>query len=73
MEENKLKTYKFWVSLSSALFLVLQTVLKIFGINLSEEAFIAFVDSILGVFVLTGFLKPKDEQEQKSKDDENEK
>ena len=70
--KNYLKSYKFWLSVFSALFLILEAILKPFNVILSEESYMTFVNIILGFLVFLGIISvPKDEQAQdETKQDE---
>jgi len=74
--KTQIKTYRFWLSVSSAIFLMLQGVLKLFDITISEEIYAVAINAILGVFVFLGIIsspeeiKDKDESEEKTKESE---
>ncbi len=77
MSENikkYLKSYKFWLSACSALFLILESVLKHFNIDLNEEEFMFYVNIILGFLVFWGILSyPKSDNEQDDLEQKNQK
>ena len=54
--KNRLKTYSFWVSLASAILLLVQSVGKPLGLVLNEEIYMSIVNSVLGVFVVLGII-----------------
>ena len=54
--KNRLKTYSFWVSLASAILLLVQSVGKPLGLVLNEEIYLSIVNSVLGVFVVLGII-----------------
>lgn len=54
--KNRLKTYSFWVSLASAILLLIQSVGKPLGLVLNEELYMSIVNSVLGVFVVLGII-----------------
>ena len=69
------KSYRFWLSVSSALFLILENVLKHFNIDLNEEEFMFYVNIVLGFFVFLGIIsypKSPKSDEKTPKIDENE-
>lgn len=56
---SKWKNYGLWVSLVSALLLVVQTVGKIFGFQFTPEQYdeiVAAVNAVLGVLVVLGIV-----------------
>ena len=55
---NKFKTTGFWVSLSGAVMLVVQTILGAFGITFNSEIVSNVVSAICGVLVMVGVLIP---------------
>lgn len=55
---KKIKTTGFWISLSGAVMLVVQTILGAFGITFNSEIVNTIVSAICGVLVLTGVLIP---------------
>ena len=70
-----LKTYTFWVAVLSGIFLLVQRILKCFGISITEESYMIAVESVLGVFVMAGILiapPKKEENEQETLETEDE-
>jgi len=69
---KKTKTYAFWMSVSSAVLLVIVQILSIFGINISSQAISEIISGVLGVFVVTGILigpiKEEENDDDKTKD-----
>lgn len=55
---NKFKTTGFWISLSGAIMLVVQTILGAFGITFNSEIVSNVVSAICGVLVMVGVLIP---------------
>lgn len=73
--KQKLKSYKFWISASSALFLVCEAVLKIFGVTISEDSFMTVINAVLGVFVLLGIVsvpKKSEKTDEENNESQNE-
>ncbi|MBR1925637.1 MAG: hypothetical protein IJ837_02155 [Clostridia bacterium] len=68
--KTQIKTYRFWLSVSSAIFLILQGVLKLFNITISEEVYALVVNAILGVFVFLGIISSPEEAKDKNEDEE---
>lgn len=54
--KNRLKNYSFWVSLASAVLLLVQAVGKPLGLVINEEIYMSIVNSVLGVFVVLGII-----------------
>ena len=54
--KNRLKNYSFWVSLASAILLLVQAVGKPLGLVINEELYMSIVNSVLGVFVVLGII-----------------
>lgn len=55
---NKIKTTGFWISLSGAIVLVLQTVGEIFGFTINSQIVSTLISSICSVLVVVGILIP---------------
>ncbi|PKK95976.1 MAG: hypothetical protein CVV59_00890 [Tenericutes bacterium HGW-Tenericutes-4] len=58
--KQKLKSYGFWMSLTMAIILVLQTLGKTFSFTVDEEVIVGIVTSVIGVFVVLGFVQKKE-------------
>lgn len=77
--KNYLKSYKFWLAVFSALFLILEAILKPFNVILCEESYMTFVNIILGFLVFLGIIsvpqgeQTEDELEQESIEQQNKK
>ena len=54
--KNRLKNYSFWVSLASAILLLVQAIGKPLGLVINEELYMSIVNSVLGVFVVLGII-----------------
>ena len=54
--KNRLKSYSFWVSLASAVLLLVQAIGKPLGLVINEEIYMSIVNSVLGVFVVLGII-----------------
>ncbi len=54
--KNRLKNYSFWVSLASAILLLVQAIGKPLGLVINEEIYMSIVNSVLGVFVVLGII-----------------
>lgn len=54
--KNKLKSYSFWVSLASAILLLVQTIGRPLGLVIDESTYMSIVNSVLGVFVVLGII-----------------
>lgn len=54
--KNKLKSYSFWVSLASAVLLLVQTIGRPLGLVIDESTYMSIVNSVLGVFVVLGII-----------------
>lgn len=52
----RIKSYSFWVSLASAILLLVQAVGKPLGLVINEEIYMSIVNSVLGVFVVLGII-----------------
>lgn len=54
--KDKLKSYSFWVSLASAILLLVQTIGRPLGLVIDESTYMSIVNSVLGVFVVLGII-----------------
>ena len=54
--KEKLKSYRFWVSLASAILLLVQAIGGPLGLSVDEETYMSIVNSALGVFVVLGII-----------------
>lgn len=54
--KDKIKSYSFWVSLASAILLLVQTVGKSLGLLIDESTYMSVVNSVLGIFVVLGII-----------------
>ena len=54
--KQRLKTYSFWVSLASAILLLVQTIGRPLGLVIDEALYMSVVNSVLGVFVVLGII-----------------
>ena len=54
--KNKLKSYSFWVSLASAILLLIQTIGRPLGLVIDESTYTSIVNSVLGIFVVLGII-----------------
>ena len=54
--KEKLKSYRFWVSLASAVLLLVQAIGSPLGLSVDEETYMSIVNSVLGVFVVLGII-----------------
>jgi len=72
--KQKLKTYGFWISLATAILVVLKVLGDAFSFYINEELVLGVVSSICGVFVVLGFIhKPSDEKSTKENENEEKK
>lgn len=53
---DKFKSYKFWVALTSAVIIFLNTLGKELGFTISEEAMTSIVMAFCSVLVILGFV-----------------
>lgn len=56
--KDRIKTYNFWVSLSSAIFLLLKVLGNQFGFNVNESLFSDLITSLCGILVILGIIVP---------------
>ena len=54
--KEKIKNYGFWMSLTAAIIIVLQTLGKTFAFSVNDEAISAVVNSICGVLIVLGII-----------------
>ena len=50
------KSYSFWLSIASAIFLLVQAIGKPLGLNINEEIYMSIINAVLGIFVVLGIL-----------------
>ena len=53
---KKFRSYSFWVSLTSAILILLQSIAKIFGFEIENDLIENFIMSICGVLVVFGIV-----------------
>lgn len=70
--KNRLKNYSFWVSLASAVLLLVQAIGKPLGLIINEEIYMSIVNSVLGVFVVLGIISHPAQNLLSSKDTQTE-
>lgn len=56
--KDRIKTYNFWVSLSSAIFLLLKVLGQQFGFYVDENIFTDLMTSLCGILVILGIIVP---------------
>lgn len=56
--KDRIKTYNFWVSLSSAIFLLLKVLGTQFGFKVDESLFSDLFTSLCGILVILGIIVP---------------
>ena len=67
-----LKSYRFWLAIGSAIFIILENILKHFNIDLNEDDFMFVVNIVLGVFVFLGIISyPNEDDFLQNDDDKN--
>ena len=64
---ERIKTYNFWVSLSSAIFLIIKVLGTQIGFNVDESLFSDLITSICSILVLLGIIVPPKNPEIKLK------
>ena len=69
--KNRLKSYSFWVSLASAILLLVQAIGKPLGLVINEEIYMSIVNSVLGVFVVLGIISHPAQNLLTNKDTQN--
>ena len=61
--KQRLKSYKFWVSLSASVILLVNSLGNLFGFKIDEVAMESVIMAFCGVLVVLGFVdKPKENQ-----------
>ena len=74
MSKPLFKTYSFWLGLSSAVLLLIQSIGEPLGLKINEAQYMAIVNAILGVFVVLGIISnPASKQNNNQDDDKLEK
>ena len=63
--KERIKTYNFWVSLASAILLLLNTIGKRFNFSVDENLYNDLFTSFCGVLVLLGIIVPPSNQKNK--------
>jgi len=63
---KKINTYSFWVSLSSALLIIVQAVGRPLGYEVDTEVYMSIINSVLGAFVLVGIVPKPSKLEETS-------
>jgi len=53
---TQLKSYSFWLGISSALLLLVQAIGEPLGLEINEEAYMSIINAVLGVFVVLGII-----------------
>ena len=72
--DKKYKSFSFWLSLFSAILILIQSVLKPLGLQISEDVYMSIVNSLLGIFVVLGFIsKPQDDETKNFTEDDSKK
>ena len=56
--KDRIKTYNFWVSLASAVFLIISTLGKKFNFSVDENMYNDLFTSFCGILVLLGIIIP---------------
>lgn len=56
--KERIKTYNFWVSLTSALFLIINLIGQKFGFRVDESIFNDVITALCGILVLLGIIAP---------------
>lgn len=56
--KDRIKTYNFWVSLSSAIFLIIKLLGQQFNFNVDESLFSDIITSLCGILVILGIIAP---------------
>ena len=64
---NKFKTYAFWLALSSAIVILVQSVGKLFGFEIESSLIENVIMSICGVLVVLGIVTKSNENDEKVK------
>lgn len=74
--KERLKSYKFWVSFSGAVVVLLKTLGQAFGFEVNESVIDGIIMGVCGVLVAMGLVekpKPLNTQEEKNIDEEKQK
>ena len=50
------KSYSFWLSLASAVLLLIQAIGKPLGLEINEEIYMSVINAVLGIFVVLGII-----------------
>ena len=69
--KNKIRTTSFWLGLSGAIVIILETISNIFGLNLYSKEIESIILSICSALVMVGIITKKnvsDEKESSSED-----
>lgn len=66
--KNRIKTYAFWVALSSAVVVLVQSIGKLFGFEIESSTIENVIMSICGVLIVLGIVTNSTDS-QKSSDD----
>ena len=61
--KKKLKTTSFWLGLSGALFVVLDTISKIVGLNLYSKEVESIILAVCSFLIMVGFITKRNETE----------
>ena len=56
--KDRIKTYNFWVSLSSAIFLLIKLLGNQFGFSVNESLFNDLITTLCGILVILGIIVP---------------
>lgn len=56
--KDRIKTYNFWVSLSSAIFILIKLLGEQFGFSVNESVFNDFITTLCGILVILGIIVP---------------
>lgn len=63
-DKSVYRSFRFWMSLSAAVLLVLQTILQRFGIEIDVPYIQEVISAVLAVLVIIGVIwKPKNKEE----------
>ena len=65
---NKFKSYKFWVALTSAIIIFLQTLGNEIGLHISQEVLSNIIMSFCAILVVLGFVKDDRDDPPQDKD-----
>ena len=69
--KQRLKSYKFWVSLSASVILFVNALGNLFGFRIDEVAMESVIMAFCGVLVVLGFVdKPKENQSEEKPNEE---